>query len=93
MVSGTIQLLLMANYRLCYLCAMPYDLEHAIWHFEPHLSVGQARGMGNMFKLLQDLQAGWRPIRFRVDSVQLIWRDNPPDDTFRVDRSLPLQGR
>lgn len=69
-----------------------YDSEHAIGHFKPHLSVGQARGMGNMVKLLNEFQAGWRLIRFRVDSVQLIWRNDPPDDAFGVDRALPLLG-
>ena len=68
------------------------DLDHAIWHFKPHLSVGQARGMGNTVKLIEELQAGWTPIRFRVDSVHLIWRNDWPDDVFRVDRTLPLQG-
>ena len=79
------------------LCPIAYedahDLDHAIWHFKPHLSVGQVRGTGNMVRLLEGLHADWRPIRFRVDSVQLIWRDDPPDDAFRVDRALPLQGR
>ena len=69
-----------------------YDLDHAIWYFKPHLSVGQVRGTANMVKLLGDLQAGWSPIRFHVDSVQLIWRNDAPDDAFRLDRTLPLQG-
>jgi 2'-5' RNA ligase len=70
-----------------------YDLDHAIWHFTPHLSVGQARGMANMVHLLEELQAGWSPLSFRVDSIQLIWRNDRPDDAFRVDRSLRLEGR
>jgi len=70
-----------------------YDLDHAIWNFTPHLSVGRARGTANMVDLLQELQAHWSPIRFRVDSVQLIYRNDRPDDAFRVDRSLPLRGR
>ena len=77
------------------LCPIVYedacDLDHAIWHFKPHLSVGQVRGTANMVELLQELQAGWSPIRFRVDSVQLIWRNDPPDDTFRVEQNLLLQ--
>jgi hypothetical protein len=69
-----------------------FDLDRAMWRFKPHLSVGQARGMANMVHLLQELQADWTPIRFRVNSVQLIWRNDRPDDVFRVDRSVPLQG-
>ncbi len=78
------------------LCPVVYEDAHdsgrEIWHFKPHLSVGQARGMGNMVKLIEELQANWRPIRFRVDSVQLIWRNDRPDDAFRIDRTLALQG-
>jgi len=45
-----------------------------------------------MVKLLKELQTAWQPLQFRVHSVQIIWRNNPPDDTFRVDRALPLGG-
>ena len=69
-----------------------YDLDSAIWRFKPHLSVGQARGMANMVHLLQELQADWTPIRFRINSFHLIWRNDRPDDVFRVDRSVTLQG-
>jgi 2'-5' RNA ligase len=78
------------------LCPIAYeyegDVDHAIGHFKPHLSIGQAKGMGNMVKLMEELQVGWKPIRFQVDSVKLIWRNDPPDDVFRIDRELPLQG-
>ena len=70
----------------------PYDLDHAIWHFKPHLSVGQARGTAKMVELLQELQASWSPIRFSVRSVQLIRRDDPPDDIFRIERQMSLRG-
>ena len=70
-----------------------YDLDHAMWHFAPHLSVGRVRGTANMVSLIQELQSSWEPIRFRVDSVELIWRNDPPDDAFRLDRALPLQVR
>ena len=73
----------------CAACEEFYS-ERALIHFTPHLSVGQARGMGNMVTLLEELQAGWTPIRFRVSSVHLIWRNDPPDDVFRIDRAIPL---
>ena len=69
-----------------------FDLDRAIRRFKPHLSVGQARGTGNMVKVIEELRAGWTPIRFLVDSVKLIWRNDRPDDTFRIDRELPLGG-
>ncbi len=58
--------------------------------FTPHLSVGQARGQGRASALQAELQATWTPLRFRVSEVQLIWRDEPPDDIFRVERRVPL---
>ena len=70
-----------------------HELERGIRHFRPHLSVGQVRGTADMARLIEELQANWTPIRFRVDSVHFIWRNVPPDDAFRVGRSLPLQIR
>jgi 2'-5' RNA ligase len=58
--------------------------------FTPHLSVGQARGDASAAKLEQALQASWRPLYFVAACVSLIWRAAPPDDRFRVDRSLNL---
>ena len=67
-------------------------IEPGIERFEPHLSVGQARGMANTVKLLEELQADWTPICFPVLSVHLISRGSRPDDVFRIVKSLPLQG-
>ena len=39
--------------------------------FVPHLSVGQARGPA----LAQELQATWRPVRFHLTELALIWRE------------------
>ena len=66
------------------------DFEASIERFWPHLSVGRVRGMANTVELKEQLQTMWTPVRFTVSKVDLIWRNNPPDDVFRVDRSLPL---
>jgi 2'-5' RNA ligase len=58
--------------------------------FTPHLSVGQARSGGEARTLLEALAADWEPIRFTTAAVSLIWRGEPPDDTFRVAQTLPL---
>ena len=58
--------------------------------FRPHLSVGQIRGHSQRDRLLADLAARWVPLRFRVEEVTLIWRQNPPDDVFRVGSSVKL---
>jgi 2'-5' RNA ligase len=52
--------------------------------FTPHLSIGQVRGREELEKLLVNLQGGWIPIKFEVKSVFMIWRNDPPDDIFRV---------
>ena len=60
--------------------------------FTPHLSVGQVRGKVAMMELLHSLQAGWRRLSFEASEVSLIWRGEPPDDVFCVDRTVELGG-
>ena len=57
--------------------------------FTPHLSMGQADEK-EVADLLAELQKGWRPVRFAVEAVCLIWRNEPPDDVFRVGRFCAL---
>jgi beta-phosphoglucomutase len=66
--------------------------------FTPHLSLGQARSAGAMEGVIRSLQDQWRPLTFTLARVSLIWRNDPPDDVFRVDRhivlgKLPLEQR
>lgn len=58
--------------------------------FTPHLSVGQVRGEAALKELTHALRGGWQPLSFAVTQVSLIWRDEPPDDVFRVDRNVSL---
>ena len=58
--------------------------------FNPHLSVGQARGRDETARLLEELQSLWKPLKFNVTAVCLIWRGDPPDDRFRVGCTVPL---
>ena len=58
--------------------------------FTPHLSVGQVRGKEKMEQLLSAWQRNWTPIRFQVAAVSLIWRDDPPDDVFRIGHAVRL---
>lgn len=58
--------------------------------FRPHLSVGQAEGRPAMLRLLENLRKSWPGLKFPVDRVAMIARDDLPDDTFRVVRELPL---
>jgi 2'-5' RNA ligase len=58
--------------------------------FTPHLSVGQVRDRRALRGLLADLQAAWRALRCRAEAVSMIRRGDPPDDCFRVDRTILL---
>ncbi len=58
--------------------------------FTPHLSVGQVAGHDRMAGLKASLEGSWKPLSFRAQHVSLIWRGDPPDDVFRVDRSIDL---
>jgi 2'-5' RNA ligase len=59
--------------------------------FQPHLSVGQFRGdRSGCLELLNTLGREWKTLRFLAEKVSLIWRGNPPDDIFRVDRTISL---
>jgi 2'-5' RNA ligase len=58
--------------------------------YTPHLSVGQARGREDALELIATLQEGWRPCTFQVNEVCLIWRNQPPDDVFRIGERIGL---
>jgi 2'-5' RNA ligase len=58
--------------------------------FTPHLSVGQARGEAQLTQRLAAMRAGWQPLRFNVRSIQLIWRNEPPDDVFQIGQTISL---
>jgi 2'-5' RNA ligase len=58
--------------------------------FQLHLSVGQVTGRAKMLALVDQLQAAWSPLRIRISSVAMIWRNEPPDDVFRVAVEIPL---
>jgi RNA 2',3'-cyclic 3'-phosphodiesterase len=59
--------------------------------YTPHLSVGQVHA-SQAAELRIAWQAAWRPLTFTVTHACLIWRNNPPDDVFRIGQVLPLGG-
>jgi 2'-5' RNA ligase len=59
--------------------------------FRPHLSVGQIRSQ-EADALCAQLQATWQPLAFTLSHVYLIWRNDPPDDVFRIGPVLSLGG-
>lgn len=56
--------------------------------FVPHLSIGQVKGKARMEEMMTELKAMWRPLRWDVSEVSLIWRNDPPDDVFRVETTV-----
>jgi 2'-5' RNA ligase len=57
--------------------------------FTPHLSVGQFRSQeADAYRA--KLQATWQPLAFTLAHVYLIWRNDPPDDVFRIGPVLSL---
>lgn len=58
--------------------------------FTPHLSIGQQRGERQATQWLAELQQSWQPLTMHVADVSLIWRNDPPDDLFRVGEELTL---
>ena len=57
--------------------------------FTPHLSVGQTRSQEAQ-ALCAGWQATWQPLAFTLAHVYLIWRNDPPDDIFRMGPLLYL---
>ena len=57
--------------------------------FTPHLSVGQFRSQ-EAHTFCVNLQAAWQPLAFTLAHVNLIWRNDPPDDVFRIGHVLSL---
>ncbi len=57
--------------------------------YTPHLSVGQT-GNQEAQALCSGWQARWHPFEFTLANVYLIWRNDPPDDVFRIGPVLSL---
>ncbi len=58
--------------------------------FTPHLSIAQARRKNIATSLITEWRDTWTTLKFRVSQIHLIWRNDPPDDVFRVGRSVQL---
>ncbi len=58
--------------------------------FTPHLSIGQVKGKTAMLKLKDALQTSWEQVSFMVIEICFIWRNEPPDNVFRVSHKVKL---
>ena len=57
--------------------------------FVPHLSLGQTHSR-NAAAWCHRWQASWQPLSFTLEQVHVIWRNDPPDDIFRVGPILSI---
>jgi 2'-5' RNA ligase len=64
------------------------DVDRHAHGFTPHLALGQARGERELERVLADVRARWRPLRFAVDRV--VWAVRPPEGPFEVRAEFPL---
>jgi 2'-5' RNA ligase len=81
-------------------------LQAALWHvvpdcddtrrysdgFTPHLSVGQVESR-EADDCLAKLREEWETVSFEAAEVQLIWREDPPEDAFCVGERIALGRR
>ncbi|WP_372367299.1 RNA 2',3'-cyclic phosphodiesterase [Candidatus Uabimicrobium sp. HlEnr_7] len=58
--------------------------------FHPHLTIGRMRDAKVFDELKNNVQSTWQPVEWQVDNVSLIWRNNSPDDIFRIEHEIPL---
>ena len=65
------------------------DMTRFAGGFTPHLSVGQTRNQ-EAHALCAGWQASWQPLAFTLAHIYLIWRNDPPDDVFRIGPVLSL---
>jgi len=67
------------------------DVSRLAGGFTPHLCVGQTRSQ-EAHALCAGWQAAWQPLAFTLAHLYLIWRNDPPDDIFRMGPVLSLGG-
>ena len=59
--------------------------------FEPHLTLGQAT-TSRISDVLYEIKAKWKPIKFTIDRVCLISRQNDSNDLFSIKNQVLLVG-
>ncbi|CAF0969811.1 unnamed protein product [Rotaria sordida] len=59
--------------------------------FEAHLTLGQTT-TSRISDMLIEIKAKWKPIKFIIDRVCMISRENNPDDLFTIENQVLLVG-
>lgn len=58
--------------------------------FHPHLTIGRMRNEKTFHEVEEQIKFSWQSLKWNVDKVSLIWRNEPPDDVFRIEYEIPL---
>ena len=58
--------------------------------FHPHLTIGRLGSKESFDQVHPSIESDWEPLKWTVDKVSLIWRNDPPDDVFRIDSEILL---
>lgn len=59
--------------------------------FVPHLSVGQIKGKDNLGVILEAFQTHWKPLKFNLDSIFFIARENMKKSEFKIKKQIYLK--
>lgn len=59
--------------------------------FTPHLSVGQIKGEENMLKIIPTLQKEWIAIKFLLDKIYFISRENTKTSQFEISTQIQFK--
>ncbi len=61
--------------------------------FSPHMTMGRFQGEDSFWAGKKECEDGWEAVTFTVDRFFMISRNDPPDDVFRVDQEILLEGK
>lgn len=54
--------------------------------FTPHMTVAQKiEGKEPLLNLKKELEDGFKPLQCKAEKISVIWRNDPPDDQFKVE--------
>ncbi|MHA2283790.1 MAG: 2'-5' RNA ligase family protein [Promethearchaeota archaeon] len=59
--------------------------------FRPHLSVGQIKGKNNLHKTITDLQANWEEIKFMLNKIFFIAREESKNSKFKISKQFQFK--
>ena len=59
--------------------------------FRPHLSLGQIKGKNKLLKMIIDFQKTWKEIKFLLDKIYFISRENIKTSKFEISKQIQFK--